>query len=277
MVMGPTHAMSGAALWLSAAAFGGGALAVAGADPAAIVLGTVVCAGAALAPDIDSHSSTIVNSLGVFGKALHSVVNAFSVAVYTMTSAKRDDARENGHRTLFHTPVMAILIGLLVSLGASIGGDVTILDKDFTWGQVFSLGVMGLFLHFGLAGLFEKQVKKYRKKYGPYVLMAVTALLTLGVALMLPEGDTYPWLGIAVAGGWLAHLGGDLITKMGLPVLWPIKIRGKRWYDVALPSFMRISANGVANTVLLYLFTAISVFMVFWLIPATHGFMVGLF
>lgn len=278
MVMGPTHAMSGAAAWLAAAALGGGALAAAmGESPAVIALGTAVCAGAALAPDIDSHSSTVVRSFGIFGKLAHHVADGLSVAVYAATSSRYDKPRENGHRTLFHTTAMAILVAVLVSLGSSLPGEVTIAGKVFALGQLFSLVIMGLFLHLGLAGIFEKQVKSARKKYGPYLLMAASAGLTALTAMALPENEKYSWLGLAVGIGWFMHLLGDMITKMGVPMAWPVKIRGKRWYDVTLPSFMRISADGTGNTVLLFLCTCVSILMILLLIPATNGFITGLF
>lgn len=266
MVMGPTHAMSGAAAWLTAAAFGGGALAsIASGGPAVITVGSIVCAGAALAPDIDSHSATVVRSFGAFGKLMHALVNAISVSVYTMTATKYDSPKSNGHRTLFHTTLMAIIVGGLVSLGSSIPGTTVIMDKTFANGQLFSLGVMAIFLHLGLAGIFEKQVKAARKKYGPYLLMLGSLIITAMIAYFLPENERYSWLGIAVAMGWFMHLLGDMITKMGVPLAFPIKIRGKRWYDVSLPSFMRISADGIMNKVLLALCTLISAVMLVWI------------
>lgn len=266
MVMGPTHAMSGAAAWLTAAAFGGGALAtIASGGPAVVTIGSIVCAGAALAPDFDSHSATAVRSFGIFGKIAHNIVNAISVSVYTLTATKYDSPKTNGHRTLFHTTLMAIIVGVLVSLGSSLPGTTVLFDKTFANGQLFSLAVLAFFLHLGLAGVFEKQVKKARKKYGPYLLMLGSLAGTATIAYFLPENEKYSWLGAAVAMGWFMHLLGDMITKMGVPLAFPFKIRGKRWYDVSLPPFLRISADGIMNNVLLVLCTVISLVMLVWI------------
>lgn len=268
MVMGPTHAMSGAAFWLTASALGTSIAALNTSSLPVILLGTAVCAGAALAPDIDSGRSTVVNSFGALGRIGYHLANGASVSVHSATRTKYDREVSNGHRTLFHTLAMALLVGGLVSLGSSLPGTVEIFGKVFPTGQLFSLIVMGLFLHLALAGLFEKQVKKYRKKFGPYVLMASSAAITIPIAFILPENEKYQWLGIAVGLGWMMHILGDAITKMGSPVLWPLKIKGKRWYDVALPSFLRITAGGrFEKAVLLPVLTVITSVALIWHIP----------
>lgn len=268
MVMGPTHAMSGAAFALTASAFGATVFSFADMPLPVVILWTIVCAGAALAPDIDSYTSTVVNSFGVLGRLGHNLANGISLTVHETTRTKYDKPKNNGHRTFFHTIAMGVIVGLLVSAGSSLPGTVTILDKNFATGQLFSVFVMGLFLHLALAGLFEKQIKKARKKYGPYILMGTSALTAVGIAYLLPEDENYSWLGMAVAAGWIIHLLGDMITKMGVPLAWPLKIRGKRWYDVTLPVFLRISAGGAfEKAVLLPVLTFITAVALMWHIP----------
>jgi membrane-bound metal-dependent hydrolase YbcI (DUF457 family) len=127
---------------------------------------------------------------------------------------------------------------------------------------------MWLFLHVGLAGLFEKQIKKARKTYGPYLIMLASLAATIFVSRYLPENERYWWLGIAASGGIIIHLLGDMITKMGIPMLWPLKFHGKRWYDVSLPSFMRISAGGQFETVVLFpIFVVVTIIGAIFCIP----------
>lgn len=274
MVMGPTHAMSGAAGWLAGTAVAGAAIGgfQSGSLPV-LLMGTMVTAGAALAPDIDSHSSTVVNSFGVIGKGAHHAANGASVSVYNATRSRYDKPRTNGHRTLFHTGVVAIGAGLLTSFLGSISATVDIMGKTFTWGQVFSLVIMFIFTHLALAGLFEKQVKSARKKYGPYLMMLASAVLTLITAKFLPENNTYGWLGLAVGLGWFIHLLGDAITKMGVPVVFPIKIKGKRWWDVTLPSMLRITAGGkFEKVILLPALTVATAVLLFFAIPGMTEF-----
>lgn len=249
-MMGPSHAMSGAAVWL----VGSAVYSVTTQTPPSaplLIMGTVIMAGAALGPDLDSYSSTVVKSFGIFGRLFYYIVNALSVVVYNITKARHDSDKENGHRTLFHTGFMAVLVGVLAALATLSTGDVTVFGHKYLWGQFFGLIIMGVFLNLALAGLFEP-VRKARKKLGPYLMMAFSIAATFVFALVVPEANnTYAWLGIAVGGGWFIHLLGDLITKMGVPVLWPIKIMGKRWYDVSLPSFLRITAGGAVEKTLL--------------------------
>lgn len=76
--------------------------------------------------------------------------------------------------------------------------------------------------------------------------------------MLLPENETYGWLGLAVGVGWFAHLLGDAITKMGVPLAFPFKIRGKRWWDVTLPAFLRIRAGGTFEKAVLLPFCTIA-------------------
>lgn len=272
MVMGPTHAMSGAAFWLAASAFGAGIASFSTSPSLAVVfLGTAVCAGAALAPDIDSHSSTVVNSFGIFGKGLHQIVNAFSVAVHEATRTKKDDRKTNGHRTLFHTSVAAIVAGIIVTVLSALSSTFEAFGKTYTLGQLFSVIILGIFLNLAFAGLFERTAKKERYKRGPYITMVVSALVAVGIFYALPPDENYVWLGAAVSFGWFMHLLGDMITKMGVPMAWPIKIRGRRWWDVTLPSFLRISAGGTfEKAVLLPVLTVITVVLFVYNIPAAQ-------
>lgn len=257
-MMGPSHAMSAAAVWLS------GTIAYTGMTGnvlplPVVIMSTAICAGAALWPDLDQHNSTVIKSFGIFGKGAYELVNWLSLLTYDATKTKYDEKEKaNGHRTLMHTTPMAILTGILVSLGSVLAGTTEIMGKTFTNGQLFSLFVMWIFMHLAIGGLFESQMRRTRKKYGPYVMLGASGVFTLITATMLPAGETYGWLGIAVGAGMLIHCLGDLITKMGTPSVWPFKVRGKRWYDVALPSFMRITTGGGVEKVLLSGFTLVT-------------------
>jgi len=277
MVMGPTHAMSGAAAYLSAASFAGTITATFVTEsPAVFVMGMLITSGAAIGADLDSFTSTVTNSFGFIGKPLHRAVNALSLTVYNATRTRYDQPKGNGHRTLFHTGIVAIAMALLVSFLGALGGAVEIRGNTFTWGQISSLIVMFIFTHLALAGLFE-QVRKAKKKYGSYVMMAVSAVVTLVIASFLPEDQTYPWIGACVGLGWFMHLLGDLITKMGVPLLFPLKIHGKRWYDVTLPSFMRIKAGGTFEKVFLFpALTVLTGFLVFYQVPGVQDFVSNL-
>ena len=258
-MMGKSHAMSGSAIALTGAALSIGPIAVGQQDLAVILLYTSVFIGGALWCDWDSNSATVVHAFGAFGKMIHELVNAIGLFVYNLTKSKRDEVKNNGHRTFFHTPIAAILTGAIISGLVSIPGHVALWGKHFTIGQVIALFIMWAFLHVGVTAIFEKTVKKAKKRLGVYLIMAISLVVTGVVSFFLPENDQYWWLGLAAGGGMLVHILGDLPTKMGVPFLWPIKIRGKRWYDISIPSFMRFKAGGSFEQAVLFpLFLVIS-------------------
>lgn len=267
-MMGKSHAMSASAVALGATAIGVGPLDATTTPLSVIALYTAVMVGGSLWPDWDSHGSTVVRSFGIFGKGIHELVNGIGVLIYNLTRSRKDGRKEGGHRTFFHTFAAAVLTGLTISGLSSIPGNVTVLGRDFTIGQLCSLVIMWMFLHVGLAGLFEKTIKKARGMLSVYGVMAGSLAGTFLVAVNMPENENYWWLGIAAVAGIVIHMLGDMITKMGVPLLWPIPIIGKRWYDVSLPSFMRITAGGaVEKSVLFPIFVAITVVGAIFCIP----------
>lgn len=263
-MMGRGHSLSGAAVALGAA----GAYTLSTGEtinPALLAMGTAALAGAALLPDLDSYTATVTKSFGVFGRVLYYITNAVSLTIYNVTSTRKDDDKENGHRTFTHTIIAAILFGLGSFGLTSIPGELNFFGIDYTWGQFNALIIMAFLLHLATAGIFAPQIKKAKNKLGvlaPYILMAFSLITTFIISRFLPvDGDTsYQWLAIVVGVGVFVHILGDTITKMGTPLLWPIKISGKRWYDVSLPAAIRITAGGtVENAILIPAFTIIAI------------------
>ena len=93
-MMGPAHSLSGAAAWL-----GVGAAAAALDHPMpwpVVVVGALICAGAALAPDLDQKSATISRAFGPISHALCGVIDALSTAVYNGTRSRGERRRAGG-------------------------------------------------------------------------------------------------------------------------------------------------------------------------------------
>ena len=108
-MMGPAHSLSGAAAWL-----GVGAAAAAAGHPMpwpVLLVGALICAGAALAPDLDHKAATISRAFGPVSRGLCEIVDKLSYAVYKATRKQGDPRRTGGHRTLTHTWLWAVLIG----------------------------------------------------------------------------------------------------------------------------------------------------------------------
>jgi len=286
--MGPTHAMFGAAAWLAAvgAAEAGvsapGIGLLVGMPLPVVAMGTVVCAGAALLPDIDcpgslsiKDGSTVVRAFGIVGEAVGKAMNAMALLVYNVTKSHRDTDRHSGHRLFTHTAVFAVALGLWTSFAASLPGTFDAGGKTYSTGTAMALLIMWSCLHLSLFGLFERWTKEQRKNLSLVGVMAVSAALTMLTASALPAEAArgkFWWLGLAVGGGSAVHCLGDAITRAGVPFVWPIPIRGRCWWEVQLPSQLAIRAGGRFEcAVLLPALTALTLWLVVYTLPASKG------
>jgi membrane-bound metal-dependent hydrolase YbcI (DUF457 family) len=193
-MMGRTHALSGAALWLAAVPFLGdpgllGGYAVQP-SPAQVASGAVVCAGAAMLPDIDHHDGTIANTFGPLTRLLCRVVGMIS----------------GGHRQATHSLAFAALAGVGAGWLADRG-------PRTAW-------LITLFLLIGL-GLRGAGVQVPERAAFSAVLDAVIAA---ALTFVMRDLDM-SFAGYAVALGCLAHVAGDCLTPAGCPVLWPAQWR----------------------------------------------------
>lgn len=195
-MMGHTHALSGAAAWLAATPFLGdpaliGRYAV-HLSPAQIAAGTVICAGAAMLPDIDHHDGTIANAFGPVTRLLCRLVGAIS----------------GGHRHATHSLAFAALAGL----GAG-------------WAAGHAPGpawLIVLFLLVGL-GLHGIGIQIAEREHFSALLNAVIAAALTYVMRDIDMG----FAGYAVALGCVTHVVGDCLTPDGCPVFWPAQWRIK--------------------------------------------------
>lgn len=247
MVMGPTHAMSGAAVGLAVAqalpaSWGG----VATAQEAFVYAG--IAAGAALLPDLDSPQATVSRSFGPLSLGLSHVTENAAQALVNLTRGAKDEWCGNGHRTATHT----IWFGFLAGAAAS--------ALIAAFGKNAAIGLLFLFLGLAIRGL----VPSWSKKNDWLVVTGVAAAISVVAWTVVPHTASALVMGSAVTVGVLTHLAGDFITKNGIPALAPfVPVSGRRWWDFGLPAPLRISASGMADKVLLTVFTALVVLQVF--------------
>ena len=231
-MLGHSHAASGALAWVCAA----GALPPllgTSLGPRDIIVGAVVCAGAALLPDLDHHDSTIANFLGPPSELAARIVSWAA----------------GGHRQATHSFLFAGLTGAAVALG------------EWLWGGAFGLAVVFTMLALALAGLRICPPGPGLRAWGTVAVEAGAG--TWLVARYLP--GVWDWLPFAVALGSLAHIAGDCLTERGCPLLWPHR---KRY---ALP-VISSTGNAVETMVLVPVMTVATV-VVFWVttvVPAGH-------
>jgi membrane-bound metal-dependent hydrolase YbcI (DUF457 family) len=236
-MMGPAHSLSGAAAWL-----GVGAVADALGSPMpwpTVVVGALICAGAALAPDLDHQAATISRAFGPISRLLCKIIDGVAHATYSATRKQGDPRRNGGHRTLTHTWPWAVLLGGGCSAAAVFGGRWAVLAI--------------LFVHMVLAveGLLWRQARMSSDVL-VWLLGATSAWVLADVLdnpgngkewLFTDPGQHYLWIGLPIVLGALVHCVGDALTVSGCPILWPIPIGRKRWYPVGPPKFMRFRAG----------------------------------
>lgn len=241
-MMGPSHALSGAAVWLA----GSWALdQFAGYEqsPLAIAVGTAVCAGGALFPDLDMSGrvtankggSTVARSFGVVSLFIAEVMEKISLGVYHATRLSKDPDRDNGHRTLTHTlPFVGLVTWGTIALCAS-GGK---------WAV---MGVLFFMIGLALRGLFDE----WAKRAGWVVVTLLSAAAAYFTYLHLPSDRGYPMIGVALGVGCFVHILGDMITRAGVPILWPIPINRRMWRMIGLPDAISFRAGSKVETVVL--------------------------
>ncbi len=241
-MMGPSHALSGAAAWLA----GSWALdhfAGYGQSPLTVAVGTVVCAGGALLPDLDMSGkvtrnqggATIARTFGVFSLFAAEVVEKVSLGVYTATRLSRDPRRLNGHRTLTHTLPFAALLGW---------GTTALCAHYGKWAVV---GIVFFMAGLALRGLFDK----WAERAGWVIVTLCAAAVAWITGANLPGDRGYPMLGFAVGVGCFVHLMGDIITSAGVPILWPVPLGRRMWRMIGIPNIMAVKVGGKVETVVL--------------------------
>jgi membrane-bound metal-dependent hydrolase YbcI (DUF457 family) len=264
--MGPSHAISGGAVWLAGCA---AATTTLGADLSwqAVVVGAVVCAGWALASDLDHPDSTVANYAGPVSRlAAHGIAWA-GVRIHAATRTRWDRPDEDGHRTFSHTAVYAVVMGVaaaaggryggpwvaavLVALAADLAGDAALPGR--WWDIPIKTGFRIRFMRRPWAkGLFGRTGQRWARNCRRVNIPTSTLLAAaLGwAAYQLTPADAW-WLGLAVGTGVLVHCAGDMLTDSACPVAWPLPLgppgQRRRWYPLGPPRWMRFHTDGLVE------------------------------
>ncbi|MEH0110573.1 metal-dependent hydrolase [Tersicoccus sp. MR15.9] len=214
-MMGAHHAACGAAAWLAVTThlhvdltavhqhypaaptgfdIGLGLLDV---GPSGVIIGALVCAGAALAPDADHHNATIAHALPPLSNIACTGIGRVA----------------GGHRHGTHAIVGVIAFTVL----AWLAGLWTIHTDAF--GTVYpAAGALSvLLIAFAVKAL---QIIPDTVRKIPWVIGLAAGTL---IALAAPEQRT--WFVTAVTLGVLVHIAGDMLTTGGVNLVWPFTIK----------------------------------------------------
>lgn len=203
---GYSHAITGAAGWMAVTSTSSLALGAYEVSASVSIAGSLLCAGAALVPDMDHRNGTIAHSLppvtelmangvetisGGHRHGTHSILGiaAFTALAYvslllTFDASGRAVALGAGIYAVFLTAFALKALGISRALGNSIGSSTI-------------KSVLGSTL-------------------GPWLL----SLGTAGVVTWYFDYQ-WDWLIVCVALGTFIHILGDGLTPQGVPWLWP--------------------------------------------------------
>jgi membrane-bound metal-dependent hydrolase YbcI (DUF457 family) len=192
-MMGTSHAISGAAAWVAVTATAVPALGLYPLSPSAVVLGSVVAAGAALLPDADHHNATIAHSVPVAGRVAAGAVGKLT----------------GGHRHGMHS-----LLAVVGVIAGTIGLSYVLWTPD-GWDRPLQVGSA---VAVAACTTFAVKVLKLVKSWP---LAWVVGLLMAGAVLLWAPTE-FAWLPVCIGVGFLVHLLGDALTIEGVPFLWPL-------------------------------------------------------
>lgn len=260
--MGPTHALSGLAIFLLIVALipGFGDNYLNSNSLWVLIIATLTTVGAALLPDLDNTSSTVRNSLGIVGSVISTGFRATSLVMQSTIRTRKDDANPDPHRGFWHTFVASIIFGLVTWFLTNIQTELTLpLFGTITIGFIIAFFLSFILVHLALTALIASSFKKLKKSFpfGEVLSFAISFTLTFLLFLRIPSDVNFLWLSISITLGMMIHILGDAMTVSGVPFLWPIPIRGKMWWNIR---FTKMKAGGtLEKSLFIPMFTIIAV------------------
>lgn len=225
--MGPSHAACGAAAWVAltgdytleladfSVPIGFGVLPV---GDAGVVTGALICAGAALLPDIDHPSGTVARSLPPFSGWLSRIVARLS----------------GGHRRGTHSVIGLLVFTLLAWLSQNaslpVGDGLRRLAESGGAGSAPAVVEALPGQVWPLAAVLSVLLIAFAVKILAFLPDRIShanwwVAIVLGVVVAINPPDHPWWFVIAVALGCAVHMLGDMATTQGIHLLWPLRTR----------------------------------------------------
>lgn len=168
------------------------------AGPEGVFLGALLCAGAAMLPDIDHHNASIAHSLPPL----------------TMVMARFFQTVSGGHRQGTHSIVGILFFGIVSWLASFL----VIPDVGVLGDLNIGAGLIAIFL-----SAFAFKVLRFipdRARKTPWAAGIAMGVLSM---LVFPAGPS--WLITCVVLGVVVHILGDMLTKEGCNLLWPLTVQ----------------------------------------------------
>jgi membrane-bound metal-dependent hydrolase YbcI (DUF457 family) len=266
--MGMTHALSAVALLSVVLAFKEQWItSVAGnASTPYLILLFLVVVGGALMPDLDNTKSSAKSALGFIGSGISWFMRKTAPIIQGLLHTRYDKDTENAHRGFYHTALSAVLFGLLGMFLCSNTIDIPITSSFHINGLLFAIILAFIGVHIALSTLGKPILKPLKSSAGilGFIIPTVLSAVVIGVlTFQLPTSTDYSKIGLAFGVGWMIHIIGDMFTTQGVPVLFPIPIKGHLWWHVRL---LPIKAGGVIENFVFIPFFIIVILISIWVV-----------
>lgn len=210
-MMGYSHAVTGAAGWLAITSTSGAALGIYDPGSTAVVLaGSVLCAGAAMAPDADHGQASIAHSLPPVTKWMAQGIGVVS------------GGHRHGTHSFIGVAVFALFTYLMSFWVTDIEGRTAALGSGLIAVFLVAFATKTFGLHRSIGTGFVGDI--LGTAAGPWLV----ALGTAGVATYYFD-ERWSWLPLCMAVGTFIHVLGDGLTVQGVPWLWPWNPKPPKW------------------------------------------------
>ena len=236
------------------------------------IVSIIVTSGGALLPDLDNCQSSAGHTLGPVGSIFTTFMQTISSIMWNLLHKKGDRPPETQHRYFWHTLICGIGIVCMFVFGIK-GGEQTIIESIKTSGN-FATWIQGnialmffILLIFGavLVGsdmVIGKIIKFFK---APKILNYILpALITIYIFVI--NMTKIKILGITLGLGYIFHAIEDCFADSGVPILWPIPIKGQMWKRIKfLP--VPVKTGSLVNSALdlvVFVIDIILIFLVFY-------------
>lgn len=200
-------------------------------------VGIVVTVGGALLPDLDNNRSSAGSTLGFMGSMFTTFMQSTSEMLWNIVHTKRERRPPTPHRYFWHTLVASIGVISLFYFGLP-KGDVKILEdiKEKGIGTWLQDNVVLLFFIIFLfmavlcgSNMIMYRIIKFFKL--PKALNYISPSAMCGYLFFI-DYTHLRILGICIGLGYMFHCIEDCFADTGVPILWPIPIKGQFWHRI---------------------------------------------
>lgn len=200
-------------------------------------VGIIVTVGGALLPDLDNVQSSAGSTLGFMGNMFTTFMQSVSSMIWNLVHTKKERRPPTPHRYFWHTLVASIGILCLFYFGLPTG-DTKILEdiKEKSISTWLQENVVMLFfmIFLFMAVLCGSNMIMYRiiKWFKLPKILNYISPTAMCIYLFFIDYSHLKILGICIGLGYLFHCIEDCFADTGVPILWPIPIKGKFWHRI---------------------------------------------